>query len=257
MQITSSKNPLLQEVRRAVIKGTLTQDGCCIAETFHLVEEAVRSGCEIRAVLISHSVRAAERRFERLGHTEIIRIPDDVFARIAGTETTQGVMALVRPPAWELDHLFRGQSLVLILDGIQDPGNAGAILRTAEAFGATGVLFLKGTVSPYNAKAIRASAGSLFRLPIMTGLEEDLALAAAAQRRIRLYAAMPHAKEPLQKADLTPKCGFIIGSEGRGISPHLQSAAIPLRIPTTQVESLNASVAAGILVYEAWRQRHI
>jgi TrmH family RNA methyltransferase len=144
---------------------------------------------------------------------------------------------------------------VLALDGIQEPGNAGAIVRTAEAFGGSGILFLKGAVSPYNPKAIRSSAGSLFRMPLVAGIEEDIAVAAMAQRKIQLFAAMPHAEHTLLDADLRHPCAFVIGSEGRGVSRRMQAAAQPVRISTTRVESLNAGVAAAILVYEAWRQR--
>ena len=108
------------------------------------------------------------------------------------------MIALVRPPAWTLDQLFRGHSLTVILDGLQDPGNAGAILRAAEAFGATGVVFLKGTVSPYNPKCLRASAGSIFRVPLVAALDQQLLLAAAEQRKLELFALMP--KGPLTSA---------------------------------------------------------
>ena len=166
-ELTSPKNPLLKDVRRAIARGGLTSDGCCIAETFHLLEEALRSDCSIQAILASESVRATvERRFGGLRNIEVIRIPDSVYAQISATESSQGVMALVKPPVWDLEPLLRGQSLVLVLDGIQDPGNAGAMLRAAEAFGATGVIFMKGSVNPYNPKAVRASAGSVFRVPL-------------------------------------------------------------------------------------------
>jgi TrmH family RNA methyltransferase len=164
-------------------------------------------------------------------------------------------MALVKPPAWHLDQLVRGNPLLMILDGIQDPGNAGAIVRAAEAFGATGVIFVKGSVNPFNPKTIRASAGSLFRVPLVAALDPSLAIAAVSQRKIDLYAAMPKASLSLTSATLSHKCAFVIGSEGRGVSPALQDAAQGVRIPTSEVESLNAAVAAGILLYEAWRQR--
>src|SRR4029079_11072735 len=146
-ELTSAKNPLLKDVRRAIARGGLTSEGCCIAETFHLVEEALRSDCSIQAIIASASVRATvERRVGGLRNIEIIRVPDTVYAQISATETGQGVMALVKPPVWDLEPLLRGKSLVLVLDGVQDPGNAGTMLRTAEAFGATGVLFIKGSV---------------------------------------------------------------------------------------------------------------
>jgi RNA methyltransferase, TrmH family len=146
-----------------------------------------------------------------------------------------------------------------VLDGLQDPGNAGAIVRAAEAFGATGVLFLKGTVSPFNSKTLRASAGSLFRVPFLYGMDSSLARAALQQNKVTLYAAVPAGGETpahsLEQADLAAHCGLIIGNEARGVSSALRSAALDLTIPTVGVESLNAAVAAGIILYEARRQR--
>jgi TrmH family RNA methyltransferase len=256
--LTSAKNPLLKEVRRAASRGTLTTEGYCIAETFHLLEEALRSDCSIGAVISAESVRSTvEMNVKGLQNINLIRVPDALFAELSATEASQGVMALVRPPSWELDHVFRGQSLVVILDGIQDPGNAGAILRAAEAFGATGALFLKGSVSPYNPKAIRSSAGSVFRLPLITGFDENIACAAIEQRRIDTYAAMPRGDRSLPDVDLARRCAIIIGGEGRGVSAKIGSIARNVRIPTTGVESLNAAMAAGILLYEARRQRQL
>ena len=113
----------------------------------------------------------------------------------------------MRPPAWTLPQLFRGRSLVVVLDGLQDPGNAGTIARAAEAFGATGMLFLKGTVSPFNAKTLRASAGSLFRVPFVHGLDAALARAALQQNKIEMYAGVsgsPDAALPPGKGRLRP-----------------------------------------------------
>src|SRR4029077_9374462 len=118
-------------------------------------------------------------------------LPDALFQSLAGTETSQGVIALVEPPSWTLEQLFRGRSLVVVLDGLQDPGNAGAIVRAAEAFGSTGVMFLKGTVSPFNPKTLRASAGSLFRVPFVHGLDPALASAALKQAKLDVYAGVP------------------------------------------------------------------
>lgn len=254
--LTSASNPLLKEIRRAVIRGTLTRDGCCVAESFHLLEEALRSDCRLQAVVAAESVRdAVESHVRRLSGLRLLVLSDALFESIAGTQASQGVIALVRPPQWSLQQLFRGKCLVVVLDGVQDPGNAGAILRAAEAFGATGVLALKGTVSPYNPKAVRASAGSLFRVPLVAGLEESLALAALEQQRLDLYAATPAGRRTVEEADLTRKCAIVIGSEGRGVREKLRAAATELRIPTSGVESLNAAMAAAILLYEARRQR--
>jgi RNA methyltransferase, TrmH family len=254
--LLSARNPLLKDVRKAVARGTVTEDGLAVAESFHLLEEALRSDCEIPAVFAAESVRTAvESHLRGLKKTRIHVLPDDVFRSISGTESSQGVMALVRPPSWTVDQLFRGNALTVVLDGLQDPGNAGAILRAAEAFGATGVAFLKGSVSPYNPKCLRASAGSIFRVPIAAPLDQQLFLAAAEQRKIALFALMPKAHTDVGEVELASRCAIIVGSEGRGVSERLRDKATAIRIPTVGVESLNAALAAGIVLFVARKQR--
>ena len=254
--LTSARNPLLRDIRRSIARGELTPDGCCVAETFHLLEEALRSDCPVPAVLSANSVRSTvERHISGLNGSRFFVVPDEIFQEVAATESSQGVIALVKPPAWTLEQLFRGQALVLVLDGVQDPGNAGAMVRAAEAFGASGLMFLKGTVSPYNPKTVRASAGSLFRIPVVSAVDPTLAKAALEQKRLDVYAASPTGKKALSDADLSRRCALIVGSEGRGVSDKLRNGAFDLRIPTSGVESLNAAMAAGILLYEARRQR--
>jgi RNA methyltransferase, TrmH family len=254
--LTSPRNPLLKEVRKAILRGSTTEDGLAVAESFHLLEEALRSDCEIAALFAAESVRTAvESHVRGLKSLRVTVLPDDLFQTISSTETSQGVMALVRPPRWSVEQLFRGECLTVILDGIQDPGNAGAILRAAEAFGATGVAFLKGSVSPYNPKCLRGSAGSVFRVPIVPGMDPHLVLAAAEQRKIDLYALMPKGARDVGESNFTRRCAVIVGSEGRGVGELLGTRATPLRIPTAGVESLNAALAAGIVLYVAQRQR--
>jgi TrmH family RNA methyltransferase len=257
-RISSTANPLIKDVRRAIAHGGLTDSGLCVAESFHLLEEALRSEREVSVVLVSETVRTTvERHISALDGPRTVVLPDELFQTIASTETTQGVIALVRPPEWSIEQLFRGRSLVIVLDGLQDPGNAGAIARAAEAFGATGVMFLKGAVSPWHPKTLRASAGSLFRIPYVAGLEPQLARASLQQHRVDIHAAMPFTgtQRLAGDVDFGRRCAIIIGSEGRGVSRELHSIADDVAIPTVAVESLNAAVAASVLLYEARRQR--
>ena len=244
MDSLSDKNPLLKQIRRAVSRGSLTEDGYAVAEGAHLFEEAVAAKREIGAVIVAESAR--------VNYPDARVVSDKIFRELASTETPQGVIALVRPAVSTLDQMTRGEALVVVLDGVQDPGNAGAIVRAAEAFGASGAVFLKGTVNPYNPKCIRGSAGSVFRVPLIACVEAEEILE---HTEISWYAAMPRAQKLASEADLAAPCGIIIGSEGRGISSALAARAAALRIPTWGVESLNAAVAAGILLYEARRQR--
>ncbi|MCL5743836.1 MAG: RNA methyltransferase, partial [Acidobacteria bacterium] len=231
--IASAANPLLKDIRRAVARGGLTAEGLLVAESFHLLEEALRSDCEVKTVLAAESVRGTvEGHIKRLAGIRFAVLPEALFQGISSTGTSQGVIALVRPPTWNLDQLFRGNSLLVALDGLQDPGNAGAISRAAEAFGASGILFLKATVSPFNAKTLRASAGSLFRLPFIAGIDPDLARAAFAQHTLDVYAAVPARQdEPsrrLDEVDLTRRCAIIIGSEAHGVRTELRAAALDI-----------------------------
>jgi TrmH family RNA methyltransferase len=210
----------------------------------------------VDAVLAAESAqRAIEEQFrgERLN---IALVPDQLFKTIAATETSQGLIALVEPPEWKIDDLFSPSSLIVVLDGIQDPGNAGAIARAAEAFAAAGVMFLKGSVSPFNSKTLRASAGSLFRIPFIAALEPSIARAALQQNRVRIFAGMPH-QGGFERTKLQRPCALVIGNEGRGVSGEFQTLAEPVSIPTAGVESLNASIAAAILLYEAYRDESI
>ena len=248
--ITSPTNPLLKEVRKAVNRGGLTDSGWCVAENFNLLEEALRSDCQVHVVIAAQSV--CELVTEQLSHHNGIRlvvVPDKFL-----DANTQGVVALVEPPAVQqtLDVL----PLQLVIDGVQDPGNLGTILRSAEAFGASAVMLVKGTVNPFNPKAVRASAGSIFRVPLLHSLDEVQLASTLSQSGAAIYAAVPNGAISLVDADLTRPCAFIIGSEGRGVGVALRSVAMDLTIPTAGVESLNAAVSAAVLLYEARRQRN-
>jgi TrmH family RNA methyltransferase len=256
--ISSAGNPLLKEVRRAARQGGLTADGCLVADTFHLLQEALRSPCEVKVVFATQAARALVERLP-LGAARVVILGDKLLQSISSAATAQGVVALVKPRAWNMDELFEGVPLLAVLDGLQDPGNAGAIARTAEAFGATGMLLLGGTASPHNPKTLRASAGSLFRLPWVAGITAAEARAQMERRHLALYAAAPAreaepGRSPAQ-ADFSRPCALIVGSEAHGVSAELRASATHVAIPTVAVESLNAAVAAGILLYEAHRQR--
>jgi TrmH family RNA methyltransferase len=259
--ITSAANPLLKDLRKALARGGLTGDGSAVAETFHLLEEALRSGRDVPVVLAAESMEAAvERVVRRRNGVRVLVVADRIFNRLASTESSQGVIALVRPATWTPDDLFAGCPLIIVLDGLQDPGNAGAIVRAAEAFGATGVLFVKGSVSPFNAKTLRASAGSLFRLPFVFGPDAAEVTRLLDRHSVDVYAAVPSAcagsRMPAD-TDFTRACALVIGNEARGVSEPLRAGAAGLSIPTGPVESLNAAMACGILLYEAWRQRSV
>ena len=228
-------------------------------EGVRLVADALRSRLPVEAVLVSES---GERHLPRLKSllpdgVRMLRTSDRLFEGVADTEAPQGLAVLVEPPAWRWDDLVGTATLLVVLAGVQDPGNVGTIVRSAEAFGATGVVACKGCAHPFTPKAIRASAGSVLRLPCLTGVPPDQALKELRERGPRQYAATLSGDCAPQEADFTPPCAVWIGSEGAGLPPEIEAGAdvrlhISLRKP---VESLNAAVAAAVLLYEAARQR--
>lgn len=257
--IVSRQNALVKDLRKAFSQGVPADDGSVAIEGVKLVEEAIRSGLRLRAVFFAESARErANRLLPQLGQaTETILLPDDIFHSAVATETPQGVAALVQPLAATLEDLFRpANPLILGCAGLQDPGNLGTILRSAEAFGASGVLTTDGTVSAANPKVARASAGSVFRLPVVK-LTTAQALAALEENSIRLAVTSSHKGRPVQEIDLTLRTAIFIGSEGQGVPRALLDAADEaILIPhSPKVESLNAAIAASILLYEAQRQR--
>jgi RNA methyltransferase, TrmH family len=258
-RVASRQNPLVKELRQAFARGEHTANGACAIEGPRLVEEAIRSGLRFRAVFFRQSSLAvADRLLPQIAaQVETVLLPNEVFDSAVATETPQGVAALAKVRSFTLDDMLRPyQPLVVALSGLQDPGNLGTILRSAEAFGASGALLGEGTVSQFNSKAVRASAGSVFRLPVVAvKLEETIPR--LRQAGLRLVATSSHGGAPADQANLASPLALFIGNEGAGLPPELMSQmdeTVVVPHPG-QVESLNAAVAASILLYEASRQR--
>jgi RNA methyltransferase, TrmH family len=256
MQLTSTKNPVLQAIRRAAVAGRPTEDGLIVAEGPHLLEEALRGEWQIEQVFATERARARYSQLLLRVDAEIVEVSERAFASTAATETTQEVLALLRPHSWSWKDLLGPRALVVALDGIQDPGNAGTIVRSAEAFGATGLVFLRGCVRVANGKLLRAAAGSLFRVPFLEAIAVEEFLEHARLDELPLYALMKNASSTLDDADLQSTCAVVVGSEGSGMSPELLVAARAISIPTAKVESLNAATACSIALFEAHRRRN-
>lgn len=263
-RIEGRHNALVKELKQAFAHAERTEDGSCAMEGVRIVEEAIRSGLRFRAVFFKASAgNLAERLLPQIGsHVDTLLLPDQLFDGAVPSEAPQGVAALVRLKEFSLADVLERLQLgpVVILVGLQDPGNLGTILRSAEAFGSAGAVLGEGTVSPYNSKLIRASAGSVFRLPVVmakqVGGVEEISTKLRAQG-VRLIATSSHKGTPIDQAKLTGPAAIFIGSEGSGLSRRLmaqvdETVAIP---HAAQVESLNAGVAASVVLYEAARQR--
>ena len=265
--ITSSDNRWLKRFRSA-LAGEQSGDLSGI-EGARLVETALRSGVEVTALLVSETGAHHLANLQQWipPAARLLRTTDRLFAHVAATEAPQGVAALVRPHAATFDDLVRGLPLVLVMAGVQDPGNVGALLRTAEAFGASGAAACSaggmGTANPFGPKALRASAGAALRLPVLRGVATSILLAQLRVAGVRLYAACPDSPQavPPWEADWRVPAALLVGNEGAGLPPELvRSADAVVRIPQSTasdsaMDSLNAAVAGSILLYEAARQR--
>ena len=252
--VTSRANARVKQLRAAFAGQARLASGLIAIEGEHLLEEAVRSSQALKTVFVSERREVPE--FVPRG-VEVVRLANDVFQSCVETQTPQGIAALLVPPVSSVSEMMNGTALILIAVGLQDPGNLGTLVRSAEAFGATGVMTTPGTVSVWNQKAIRASAGSVFRVPVATA--DAAAMEVLEQQGVRLLAAMKEAATAIDCADLRAACAFLIGNEGSGLAQGwIDRADERVTIPCPGwVESLNAAVAGSLLLYEASRQRRI
>jgi TrmH family RNA methyltransferase len=276
---------------RAAFQGHARLSGGMVAiEGDHLLEEALRSGMVLKTVFVSER-REVPKIVPR--GVEVTRLAEDVFRSVVETQSPQGVAALMVPPVWVLDdvmgdgfgesernavslmrdahlsddetvakmgHPKSGQhaALILIAVGLQDPGNLGTLVRSAEAFGATGVLTTPGTVSAWNQKALRASVGSVFRVPVVAVTASEIE--GLKRGGLRLIAALGSdgvGVTVVQEMDFMSACAVMIGNEGAGLGAEwMEMCDAQVTIPCPgAVESLNAAVAGSLVLYEASRQR--
>jgi RNA methyltransferase, TrmH family len=263
-RIEGRHNALVKELRQAFAWAEPTADGFCAIEGVRILEEAIRSGLKFQAVFFRESAQnLAERLLPQIGtHVETLLLPDKLFNGSVPSEAPQGVAALVQVKQFSTDDVLERLQVgpIVVVVGLQDPGNLGTILRSAEAFGSAGVVLGEGTVSAFNSKVIRASAGSIFRLPVVIaksagGMEKICAAMRSAE--VRLIATSSHKGAALDQANLTRPAAVFVGSEGSGLSRELLAQVDELvTIPhAAQVESLNAGVAGSLVLYEAARQR--
>ncbi|HET9218747.1 MAG TPA: RNA methyltransferase [Terriglobia bacterium] len=249
-------NPRLADIRKAIQRDTLTADGLLVIEGPTLVREAEASGLAITTLFLRDGTSA-----EGLPRASTVYSLDaPTFRSIQATEHSQGVIALVRPRSWTLDEILTGRlSTMVVLAGLQDPGNVGTILRVAESFGAAGCLALVGTVAIHNSKVTRASAGSVFRLPHVWNLDLQTVVAAFKAKGVPIVGTSPHSSQSIAAWDWSEPVGVLIGNEGAGLTRDQSAAcAAMLRIPHERAtESLNSAIAAAVVLYEAYRRRHL
>src|ERR1700733_799865 len=216
--ISSRANARVKQLRAAFLGQARLSGGMVAIEGEHLLEEALRSGIVLKTVFVSER-REVPKIVPR--GVEVLWLTDEVFGSVVETQSPQGVAALMVPPVKVLDDVVQsvGNLLILIAVGLQDPGNLGTLVRSAEAFGAAGVLTTPGTVSAWNQKALRASVGSVFRVPVVAVTASDIE--GLKRRGVRLIAAVGAEGEDVIAAaemDFTSACALMIGNEGAGVA---------------------------------------
>jgi len=259
-RITSRQNPIVARYR-SIARGEAT--GLMLLDGPHLVADALTAGIRLRHVALTAEalgrpdVRTIVARLVQ-DRIDMITAAQPVMAALSPVRSSSAIVAIAdRPSGDDTRPSTESAPLLVIASDVQDPGNVGAIVRVAEAGGATGVVAAGTCADPFGWKALRGSMGSAFRLPIAIRAHVDQAVAHARQRRCRIVAAVPRGGRSLFDVDLTGAVAILIGGEGPGLSPSVVGAAdLRVSIPMEpSVDSLNAAVTAALLVYEARRQR--
>lgn len=257
-RITSRRNRVVEQFRAAAVHA----DDRVLLDGAHLLREALTAGLDIDVVAIGERVagRESETLAERASRqaARIVLVTDAVLNAISPVRQPSGLVAIARHRPVSLDAVLRAPApLVLVLVNVQDPGNVGAVVRAAEACGATGVVTTRGTADPFQWKALRGSMGSSFRLPVAAREPLPDVIAGVRRRGVRLVATVPRNGTPLPRCDFRAPVAIVLGSEGHGLPAEVIEAAderlaIPMRPP---VDSLNVATAAALVAYEAHRQR--
>lgn len=254
--ITSSSNPQLKNIIQLNKKAKARREqGVFVVEGWKMYTEVPKE--QLQKVYIS------EHFLEK--HPEVLKeypdcevVADKVFASVSDTQTPQGILCLVKQKERDIETVLKKEApFLILLEDLQDPGNVGTILRTAEGAGVDGVIMTKNCVDIYNPKTIRSTMGSIYRVPFFITEDLDEILALLKEHQITTFAAHLKGKNDYDRENYRQGTAIMIGNEGNGLSDHLSEQADCLvKIPMCgQLESLNAAMAAGIFMYEAARQR--
>jgi RNA methyltransferase, TrmH family len=233
-----------------------------VAEGLRVLEEAILAGCAFEAVLVSENFGADPREAELLDSwsnqkAPIRRASASLLKDLSDVVSPQGAVALVHVPRLALTAVkLQPRPLLLCLCAIQDPGNLGTLLRSARAAGVSLVCSTSGTVSARNPKAVRASAGAFFHMPIVEGLAPGEFIRYCRNQGVSMLQAHGHAEHSCWATDLTKPAAIILGNEARGLASSAWGDIPSIRVPMTSgVESLNVAVAGSVMLFEAFRQR--
>ncbi|GIP29703.1 23S rRNA methyltransferase [Paenibacillus sp. J23TS9] len=262
MDILSPQNPRVKEWAQLLEKKHRDKQHKYVIEGIHLVQEALRSGADLECVAFDVEQGIPSELSSQMAKTDTevqwIGVSAAVIAKCSDTKTPQPVFAVVRKRPTDIDVLLQLEnSLVIVLDGVQDPGNVGTIIRTADAAGADGVIIGRGSADIYNPKTIRSTMGSIFHLPVVEGDLLEL-LPQAKENGVRIISTSLQATSTCYGYDFTGPSWLLLGNEAKGVSVEAQklvdeSLIIPMK---GQAESLNVAMASTVMLFEAMRQRH-
>ncbi len=253
--ITSRENSIYKLIKALSQKKVRENSGLFLIEGTRLLEEANNRGVKIKYLIINETVKNMPKINQGC---QVLRLPNNLFKKISDTVSPQGIIAVAEQIEISLADIILGTNpMVVVLNGLQDPGNLGTIIRTGAAVGATAVLLTEGTVDLYNPKVIRSTMGSLFQVPIINGLDDDEAVKWLNYNSINIIVADLDIEEYYYSANLKEPFALVMGNENRGPNNIWRKAAYnKIEIPILgSTESLNVSVAAGIILYDAVRQR--
>lgn len=250
--ITSLKNDLVKRAASLKVKKYRQREGMFLLEGKRAVEEALASGWKLQCLFYTKLPAGWEEKAETSA-LPWYEVPLPVLQKITATEDPQSVAALVELKQENLAAFALEKGLVLVLDQIRDPGNLGTLIRTADALGAAAVVMLENTADLYNPKVVRSTMGSLFHLPVFTGVKREELSAWCRKQQAALWATALEGAEDVTKLQWPEKVALVLGSEAEGVSGEiLAKADQKVKIPMAgHAESLNVAIAGGILLFEA------
>ncbi len=261
-KITSPDNEIYKSFARLYKRKHRDREGLYVIEGINLIEEAVKNGAALRSIFVrdDFEISALERiTGDKEKDVPVYILSKALFDRTADTETPQGVAAVSEKPECSEERFFEETDNVIVLDRLQDPGNIGTVIRTADAAGFAGAVIIKGTADMFSPKTVRAAAGSLYRVHLLFADSPEDAVERLREHGRRIICTSPYAEKLFYDADMAEKAALVIGNEANGVCTELQDAAdVNVRLPMEgTIESLNAAVAAAVVMYEAVRQRHM
>ncbi|SCY80262.1 RNA methyltransferase, TrmH family [Alkaliphilus peptidifermentans DSM 18978] len=260
--ITSEQNPIIKHIKGLKLKKNRIKYNSYLVEGVRIIDEAIRHQAQMERVVFCSSLVNVEGGRKLLMQAQkkytVNEITPELMKKLSDTENPQGIIAVAQNQNNSLEAInINHQATIVILDRIQDPGNLGTIIRTAEAAGTDGIILTKGSVDPYNSKTIRGTMGALFHIPVIICNDNDEWIEFIKKYKFKLFASHLETNQSYDDIEYPEKTAIIIGNEANGIDEKLLKIADEaIKIPIYgKIESLNASVAAGLLMYKAVEKR--